>query len=73
MDVGSIAALKPGATRPGVLDVLTALILLAILVWAAWKQFPTYRRRVPSTAPAATATLSNHAGAKNQMVLGRLL
>jgi hypothetical protein len=36
---------KRGAMRPGVLDVLTALILLAILVWASWKQFPAYHRK----------------------------
>jgi hypothetical protein len=37
-----------GATRPGVLDVITALILLAILLWASWKQFPAYQRNLQS-------------------------
>jgi hypothetical protein len=40
-----------GATRPGVLDILTALVLLSILIWASWKQFPAYNRKFqPSVA-----------------------
>jgi hypothetical protein len=48
---------KRGATRPGVLDILTALILLAILVWASWKQFPAYNRKLGSSAASPTPTL----------------
>lgn len=32
-----------GATQLGFADVLTALVVLAILIAAAWKQFPIYR------------------------------
>jgi hypothetical protein len=32
-----------GATRLGFLDVVTALILLGILLFAAYKQFPVYQ------------------------------
>jgi hypothetical protein len=46
-----------GAMRPGVLDILTALILLAILVWASWKQFPAYDRRIPPSAAPSTPAL----------------
>jgi hypothetical protein len=48
--------LERGAVRPGLLDVLTALILLAILVWASWKQFPAYNRKFRSNPvpPAQT-------------------
>jgi len=45
-----------GATQLRVLDVLTALILLAVLLWASWKQFPAYENYSsvggPSAAPA---------------------
>jgi hypothetical protein len=45
-----------GAVRPTILDILTALILLAILVWASWKQFPAYNRMGTSPAGSARAT-----------------
>jgi hypothetical protein len=47
---------KRGAMRLRVLDILTALILLAILLWASWKQFPAYNRRFrsPVESPAPT-------------------
>jgi hypothetical protein len=48
---------KRGATRPGVLDILTALILLAILVWASWKQFPAYNRKFQSGVVSPTPSL----------------
>jgi hypothetical protein len=32
-----------GATQLGFVDVLTAIFVLAILIAAAWKQFPIYR------------------------------
>lgn len=34
-----------GTARLGLLDVLTALVLLAILLYASWKQFPAYKDR----------------------------
>jgi hypothetical protein len=43
--------------RPRLLDILTALILLALLVWASWKQFPAYERKFPSTAAPPVPTL----------------
>ncbi len=46
-----------GAVRPGLLDILTALILLAILLWASWKQFPAYHRSLPSSAAPTTPAL----------------
>jgi hypothetical protein len=46
-----------GATRLGVLDILAALILLGVLVFASYLQFPNYRRpAVPSPAPSPTAS-----------------
>ena len=33
---------KRGATRLGLMDVLAALILLAVLLYASWRQFPAY-------------------------------
>ena len=47
---------KRGAMRPSVLDILTALILLAILLWASWKQFPAYNRKFRNGS-SATPTL----------------
>ena len=47
-----------GATRLGFLDVLTALVVLAILVFAAWRQFPVYRTG-PSPDYGARATPSH--------------
>jgi hypothetical protein len=44
-----------GAVRPELLDVLTALILLAILLWASWKQFPAYDRHFRRPMPPARA------------------
>jgi hypothetical protein len=35
--------LARGAAQLRLLDVLTAVILLAILLWASWKQFPAYQ------------------------------
>ena len=47
--------LERGATHLGFVDILTALILLGILLWAATLQFPAYERS-PATAPAAVAS-----------------
>jgi hypothetical protein len=46
-----------GATRPGVLDILTVLILLAVLLWASWMQFPAYNRILRSNAANATPAI----------------
>jgi hypothetical protein len=47
-----------GATRLGLLDVLTILIILTILLYAAWKQFPAFNDRViaPVQQPTAAPT-----------------
>jgi len=46
-----------GATRLGVMDIVAALILLGVLVFAAYLEFPNYRRlAVPSPAPSPTAS-----------------
>jgi hypothetical protein len=44
-----------GATRVEFLDVVTAIIVLAVLVWAASRQFPAYRS-AEAPAPAASQT-----------------
>lgn len=45
-----------GATRLGFADVVTTLILLALLAYAAYRQFPTYRH--PQTPPSAPSNAS---------------
>ena len=48
--------LRPfGAVQPGFVDILTAAILLAILLWAAWRQFPAYNQ-APALSPAENAS-----------------
>jgi hypothetical protein len=42
-----------GATQLGFLDIMTAIVVLAILVYAASRQFPAYR-----TAPAPASEQS---------------
>jgi hypothetical protein len=44
-----------GATNLGFLDILTAAIVLAILLWAATLQFPAYERPPAATTPTGTA------------------
>jgi len=46
---------KRGATRLGVMDVLTALILLGLLLYASWKQFPAFNRPVASPGQSHSA------------------
>ncbi len=44
-----------GATRLSLADVVVVLIVLALLLWASWKQFPAYKRppaQVPAVTPA---------------------
>ncbi len=50
---GRLAGWNRGATRLGLVDVIVVLIVLAILLWASWKQFPAYRRP-PAPIPAVT-------------------
>lgn len=45
---------KRGATRLGVMDVLTALILLGLLLYASWRQSSAFNR--PATSPAQTGS-----------------
>jgi hypothetical protein len=40
-----------GATQLGFLDIVTAIVVLAILVYAASRQFPAYRNGMTSTTP----------------------
>ena len=48
--------LARGATHLGFVDILTAVILLAILLWAATLQFPAYERSPAAPAPASVAS-----------------
>jgi len=48
--------LARGATNLGFVDILTAVILLAILLWAATLQFPAYERSAATSAPASVAS-----------------
>lgn len=41
-----------GATYPGFLDVVVIAALMAVLLYAAWRQFPAYQSPVPP-APAS--------------------
>ena len=45
-----------GATHLGFVDILTAVILLGILLWAATLQFPAYERAPAASAPKAAAS-----------------
>jgi len=44
-----------GATHLGFVDILTAVILLGALLWAATLQFPAYER-APASAPTGAAS-----------------
>ena len=44
-----------GATHLGFVDILTAIVLLGILLWAATLQFPAYER-APATTPTAAVS-----------------
>ncbi len=54
--MGVMESLKShqGATRLGFADVLTALIVLAILLYASYLQFPAYKAAAPAPEPPAT-------------------
>lgn len=47
--------LARGATHLGFVDILTAVILLGILLWAATLQFPAYEQ-TPASTPTGTAS-----------------
>jgi hypothetical protein len=53
-----INRLQRGATQLGFVDILTAVILLGILLYAATLQFSAYKR--PPAAPTPTGTASGH-------------
>ena len=42
-----------GATSPGFLDVVVVAVLLAVLLYAAWRQFPAYQPPAPASASAS--------------------
>ena len=50
--------LARGATQLGFVDILTAAIVLAILLYAATLQFSVYDR--PPAAPTPTGTAASH-------------
>jgi hypothetical protein len=56
MKLTSRLAAASGAAAPGFFDVLTAALLLAILLWAAWKQSPIYDHPAPPAAQGESAT-----------------
>ncbi len=56
-------AARSGAAALGFLDVLTAAVLLAILLWAAWKQSPIYNHPAQPAAQGESAAPPNDAGA----------
>jgi Tfp pilus assembly protein PilE len=43
-----------GAAQLGVMDVLATLAILAILLYASWKQFPAYSRHREAASPLAS-------------------
>jgi hypothetical protein len=63
MKLTSRFAARSGAGAPGFLDVLTAAVLLAILLWVAWKQSPVYNRPAPPAAQGESATPAPDTGA----------
>jgi len=56
MKLTTRSAARSGAAAPGFLDVLTAAIVLAIVLWAAWKQAPVYEHSVAPAAQGESAT-----------------
>jgi len=48
--------MAPGATQLGFVDILTAAIVLAILLYAATLQFSVYNRPPAAPTPAAVAS-----------------
>ena len=50
--------LQRGATQLGFVDVLTAIILLGILLYAATAQFSVYNR--PAATPTTNGAVTSH-------------
>jgi hypothetical protein len=50
--------LARGATQLGFMDILTVVVLLGILLYAATVQFSVYNR--PPAAPTPTGTAASH-------------
>jgi hypothetical protein len=50
-----IRSAQRGATQLGFLDILTAIVVLAILVYAASRQFPAYRVANPAASEESQA------------------
>jgi len=50
--------LKRGAARLGILDVLTALVLLGVLLYASWRQFPAFNH--PGESQGQTQSGQKH-------------
>ncbi len=65
MKLTSRFAAGSGAAAPGFLDLLTAAVLLAILLWVAWKQAPVYNRPAPPAAHGESTTPSPDTGANH--------
>jgi hypothetical protein len=63
MKLTSRFAAGSGAAAPGFFDVLTAAVLLALLLWAAWKQSPIYDHPGPPAAQGENATPAPDMGA----------
>jgi len=56
MDISGRFKSQRGATRLGLMDILAALILLGLLVFASYLQFPNYRGAAsPTPAPSRAA------------------
>jgi hypothetical protein len=53
MGKDGLAKWTRGATQLGFADVLTALLLLGLLLYAAYAQFPAYQSRTIPRAPAS--------------------
>lgn len=47
---------QAGAIRPGLLDILTAALFLAVLLYAAWRQAPVFNDRFMAPPPSTPAT-----------------
>ena len=47
---------QPGGTRIGFLDALTVLILLGLLAYVSYLQFPTYGASAPRKSGAAQSS-----------------
>ncbi len=55
LSTAGMPRLRRGAAQLGIMDVLTALVLLGLLLYASWKQFPAFNRPVAPPPAAQTA------------------